>query len=465
MFRGAARAKAVAETKRVGQIGRSVCTVEAMEPRILMAAAKARGGSGYSGTLSTNPALRQMQLSCDPDEPIEGSTSVTYDTSKVSLFGYGFGPGYGPEIIIGSNGGGIAAGSGDGYVGVRQIIIIRGQIIRRTILQEINSFLQQPAGAEVGYVQFRYTRNSADVGTYPPAQGFSIVDVGGVDGVDTHAIFFRYKDGVPSNANATFKVFAAPANFVGGNPADYLIANDAAHTRIDVPDLTSATVSTVGLTTYVSGSAWGSGFKSYLSRSLQGSSSLGYRVADASFDADSGVLPWVNLDTISFSLSQPLPSGAFDSAHVSVIGPDGQPRVVQFFSYDPNAQTATIRLKGSLPAGQTRVSLDLDTLAGVDRTIFLNVSPGDVNRSGGSVNATDLVLTRNRVGQIAPIPPIIKRPFSAFVDVDGSGAINATDLVLVRNRIGVSIPGLSAIVSPFSDFAIDRSSKKLDELQ
>ena len=37
-----------------------------MEERVLMALAKAAGGSGVSCNLSTNPTIRQQQLICDP---------------------------------------------------------------------------------------------------------------------------------------------------------------------------------------------------------------------------------------------------------------------------------------------------------------------------------------------------------------------------------------------------------------
>src|SRR5215211_6667837 len=72
------------------------CLAEPLEERILMALAKATGGSGYSGTLSTNSVIRQQQLICDPAEPVQGSTSLQYEADKVTLRGMQYGPGYGP---------------------------------------------------------------------------------------------------------------------------------------------------------------------------------------------------------------------------------------------------------------------------------------------------------------------------------------------------------------------------------
>src|SRR5688500_12043403 len=70
------------------------CVAEALEGRLLMAVAAAAGGSGYSGQLSANPAIRRQQLAVDPDEPQRGSTSVLYDAARVTLTGAFAGPGY-----------------------------------------------------------------------------------------------------------------------------------------------------------------------------------------------------------------------------------------------------------------------------------------------------------------------------------------------------------------------------------
>ena len=73
-----------------------MCLAEPLEERLLMALSKAGGGSGLSGTLSTNPTIRQQQLICDPDPPDVGSTSVMYNPAMSLLAGITDGPGYGP---------------------------------------------------------------------------------------------------------------------------------------------------------------------------------------------------------------------------------------------------------------------------------------------------------------------------------------------------------------------------------
>src|SRR5687767_5684062 len=124
-----------------------VVFTEPLEERLLMALAKAGGGSGYSGCLSTNPTIRQQQLICDPDEPRSGSTSVLYDASLVTLAELEYGPGYGPRIIED----GEFTDFVQGYVQV-----FDGET---TSLQRIESFLDAPAGIETGYIQVWFQQN------------------------------------------------------------------------------------------------------------------------------------------------------------------------------------------------------------------------------------------------------------------------------------------------------------------
>src|SRR5688500_11874855 len=57
-------------------------------------------GSGYSGQLSSNRAIRNQQLTCDPDDPISGSTSTVYNPAVVTLSSLLFGPGYSGSGVI-----------------------------------------------------------------------------------------------------------------------------------------------------------------------------------------------------------------------------------------------------------------------------------------------------------------------------------------------------------------------------
>ena len=57
---------------------------------------------------------------------------------------------------------------------------------------------------------------------------------------------------------------------------------------------------------------------------------------------------------------------------------------------------------------------------------------GDVNRNG-VVNASDIALTKSRIGQ-----PINATNFRA--DVNAAGAINASDVSIVKSHIGTALP-------------------------
>src|SRR5687767_12710552 len=85
------------------------------------ALARRAGGSGYSGQLSSNRAIRKQQLTCDPDDPIGGSTSTLYNPAVVTLSNLLFGPGY-------SGSGVIEVEIGDGV----------------HVLQDIRSFMADP---------------------------------------------------------------------------------------------------------------------------------------------------------------------------------------------------------------------------------------------------------------------------------------------------------------------------------
>ena len=39
-------------------------------------------------------ASQKQTLACDPDEPLGGSTSATFDPAIVNVIDFGFGPGY-----------------------------------------------------------------------------------------------------------------------------------------------------------------------------------------------------------------------------------------------------------------------------------------------------------------------------------------------------------------------------------
>jgi hypothetical protein len=195
----------------VGWIGLAADVSEA-------ALAKKLGGSGFSGHLSSNKAIRKQQLICDPDEPTDGSTSVQYDPNIVSLSGLIFGPGY----------------TGRAVVEVRN-----GEALQ---LQDVNSFLKSPAGIQTGYAQIFYTDGTQGGGgvqvqrlaaAAPPLHGqltqpknYLTVDDKGPLGVDTNALFFNYLRTVPDSAVAVYTIYADAGGRPSGNSADFLTGVD-----------------------------------------------------------------------------------------------------------------------------------------------------------------------------------------------------------------------------------------------
>ena len=205
-------------------------------PAVTQAAlSKAAGGSGYSGTLSGTPAVRQQQLICDPSEPVRGSTSVLYEADKVSLRGFSYGPGYGPL---------------NGLTGVVEVNA-GGQ----PTLQNIQSFLDSPQGPETGYVQVYFALTGAAGQITPTGQLYDEDPGPGLpgEGVDTHQFTFLERSPIPGAISpqgvfpvvvATYHIYADEGNRPSGNRRDFLEGRDDAGNPVVVgpPDLVGATV-------------------------------------------------------------------------------------------------------------------------------------------------------------------------------------------------------------------------------
>jgi hypothetical protein len=193
------------------------------------ALAKKAGGSGLSGTLSSNPAVRRQQLIADPDYPTAGQTSIAYNPGIVSVSGLDFGPGYG----------------GSASVEVTSD--------NETYLVDLAQYLAQPFGQQTGYLQVRFNEpvitQAAIVapgghGQIAVAAGFTTVDQDGPAAVDTHAVFFDYLPGVGGDRVAEYTLYADPGDRASGNTADFLRGVDDAGQPFELApgDIASATV-------------------------------------------------------------------------------------------------------------------------------------------------------------------------------------------------------------------------------
>jgi hypothetical protein len=217
---------------------RTACA-EPLEERLLCALSKAAGGSGYSGTLSTNPATRQQQLICDPNEPKAGSTSVLYDASLVTINHAEAGPGYRNDFF-------------QVFVEVEPVIIEgppqgEPELVPLAVFQQNRQTME-----ETGYIQVKY-QLTGEAGQLEPVG--DINDEAGVDGVDTHELFFDPLGGIillrqeatflaaaADEPVYTYTIYAAHAGEHGNNQEDFLLTTD--NIRIGPDQLSPAVVTT-----------------------------------------------------------------------------------------------------------------------------------------------------------------------------------------------------------------------------
>lgn len=174
------------------------------------AAAKKLGLSGYSGTLSTDPISRQQQLICDPEEPIRGATSTSYDPTLVRLVNLGAGPGY----TVGG-----------------AIQLVQYDPETQTLSDPFFMNLFGPGGyfsldgnfnlIETGLVRVIYEQ-IGPAGQITPT-GTILDEKPGVtvNGVDTHVLYFdplyNFDTGLPvDNTLAQYTVFAGPNDYMEG---------------------------------------------------------------------------------------------------------------------------------------------------------------------------------------------------------------------------------------------------------
>ncbi|MEP7015190.1 MAG: dockerin type I domain-containing protein, partial [Verrucomicrobiota bacterium] len=89
-----------------------------------------------------------------------------------------------------------------------------------------------------------------------------------------------------------------------------------------------------------------------------------------------------------------------------------------------NAQTINVRINGVNSAGTAAPATDF--------TIPMSILIGDTS-ANGTVNATDVVQTKGRLGQAVDATNFRS-------DVNANGALNATDAAIVKQNSGTSLP-------------------------
>jgi hypothetical protein len=220
--------------------------------------------SAYSASLFGKTGLSSLQLqtlTCDPDEPLGGTTSATFDPSIVHIMGFGFGPGY-----LRGDDSPFASGFG---------IEVTDQLTPTGVaLIDLGEFLETPGSfTPTGYLRAffkisgegvsqtgKLTDQFTFIGNHPD---FIPLANDGPLGVDTHYYDFQYNE-MDNSVEADYNVFADTSTTryaftpLGNTtytllPNDYVITQDAPGLKIypggDVP---FASASVAGTTANVS---------------------------------------------------------------------------------------------------------------------------------------------------------------------------------------------------------------------
>jgi hypothetical protein len=207
------------------------------------------------------------------------------------------------------------------------------------------------------------------------------------------------------------------ANFFGHDSFQFTVSNG---TNTSVPVTVSLTVQNVAAT--VSGTvgvSWGTAGTATLQTAGDG---LRLLASGRSID-----LPWLGIDQLAITLSQPETLAAGD---VSVTG-------INIANYGPvtisgSGTSYTITFAQPINAAD-RVTVTIGNASIATFTRRLDVLPGDFN-DDGSVTQQDALLIRNEYLAIGGAPVTI------FGDIDGNGVVDVNDYNAVRRLIGTHLP-------------------------
>ena len=227
--------------------------------------------SAYSASLfgKTNLSATQTQtLTADPDEPLGGSTSGTFDPSIVRVTGFGYGPGYevpeAPRIeLTGGTQVVVPPSQASPFPSGFGIEVVEPDSPNGAVLIDMQSYLSNPfAFNPTGYFRVYFAIGAEGVGatgklTHDPSfldshPGYIPLGNDGPLGVDTHFLDFAYRD-TNNSVPAPYSIFAQEANkhYVLGDGftllnSDFVVMQDSPREEIrpggDVP-FQSASVS------------------------------------------------------------------------------------------------------------------------------------------------------------------------------------------------------------------------------
>ena len=216
---------------------------------------------------------------------------------------------------------------------------------------------------------------------------------------------------------------------------------------------------------YVKGTSWSSGFDNYLADSGLGNSAtpaLGYALQTGA--SQSKTLPWVNVNVIEATFSQPV-NVTQNSLILSGGSGGSTPSVTGFSQLSPTTYAWTLssavtanRLEISFRSTGTNAVTDTNgaglsgnwtngasafpsgnglagTTSSSDFNFLFNALPGDALRGGTVVNSTDYLDVRAKNNTT-----YTSTNYNPYYDVTGAGIINSTDYLDVRARNNNTLP-------------------------
>jgi hypothetical protein len=295
---------------------------------------------------------------------------------------------------------------------------------------------------------------SGDTLHFTPQNGISIVSNSGgaltLTGTTTPANYQTALQSITYSSTST-STLARTVGFVVQDSNDTgNVASNTATTQINV----SAPVTITGL--YISGSAWTSTYKTYLSAHSLGSSTMGYamKTGGTATTGQLATLPWATLNTIDIQFSGPvtgITTGSLKLVGGTGTGAIAAPTITAVSSLGGNAYQ--VSLSGSLgnnkyviavastgssfgpavtDANGAGISGTFTTssssfpsgngLAGSTFDYFFNVLPGDKDQNG-LVNAADVASVKSELNFRTTTTG-----YNYLVDYNGAGVINANDV-------------------------------------
>ena len=440
------------------------CVAEPLEERVLMALAKAAGGSGYSANLAASGPLRQQQLICDPAEPRAGSTSTLYDAARVTIIGAAPGPGY----------------DNKDFLALVEVQLPGGQARR---LQSLASFLQQPAGVETGYVQVRY-QLEGQAGQLQHPREWEVLDEKGTEGVDTHALRFQLRPNTPTDAELRYRVYAEREG-VHSNAEDFLIVNDGTGRRLGPAELSPADASTKPTTGSIHGTTfedanadgmYNAGDKPVGSATvyldLNGDRILGANEPRQVSDPDDGTYLFDGLAPGTYSVREMTPDGfigettvPFEGAHLVRVTPGRRLRFVDFGNLRPGTVSGVVY--NDLNGNGLRERTELGGVGGA--TIYVDLNRNGAIDIGEPRDVSSAPLGNWSIGGLAPgtyvirqIPPLgyVQTAPAAFHVVTLTGSGDSATATFGDHAVGPRVTGVFVLGGAWSgDFLnhLDRS--------